>query len=70
MRASFTWIPLDAIVLESDAPDMCPPDESPPNEPSVIVRIAETLAKIRGESAEKIAVETRRNLLRLFDTMA
>ncbi|HPH03052.1 MAG TPA: TatD family hydrolase [Spirochaetota bacterium] len=70
MRASFAEIPLPSIVLESDAPDMCPIDETPPNEPSVIVRVAETLAKIRGESAEKIAVETRRNLLRLFDTMA
>jgi len=66
MRESFSGLPLEAIVLESDAPDMCPPDETPPNEPAVVIRLAGALAALRGESAETIAAGTRRNLVRLL----
>lgn len=66
MRESFSGLPLASIVLESDAPDMCPLDEVPPNEPAVVARLAGALATLRGEPAETIAAETRRNLVHLL----
>jgi len=66
IRESFSGLPLASIVLESDAPDMCPPDETPPNEPAVVVRLAGALSALRGEPADTIAAGTRRNLVRLL----
>lgn len=56
-------LPLNSIVLETDAPDMAP-EFSPrgqPNRPEYLLRIAQTLANLRGVSLEEIARATREN---------
>ena len=56
-------LPLESIVLETDAPDI-PPDflaRGRPNEPKYLPRIAETLAMLRGISLHEVATATTRN---------
>ncbi len=55
-------LPLDAIVLETDAPDI-PPEWQPGarNSPDQLPRIARTLADLRGVAIEAIAEATTRN---------
>jgi TatD DNase family protein len=60
-------IPLDHIVLETDAPYLPPvPFRGKLNESSYIVYIAEKLAEIKGISVEEIAAITTDNALRIF----
>jgi TatD DNase family protein len=66
LRETFSSIPLESIVIESDAPDMAPRDTTPPNEPTVVLRIAASLASLRGETKKAIASAARTNLLRLL----
>jgi TatD DNase family protein len=65
-------LPLDALVLETDAPDIPPQwlyrtaseraaGASSRNEPGELPRIARSLAELRGLSLEEIAAATRRN---------
>jgi TatD DNase family protein len=77
---AFTWprannlrrlavdLPLEAIVLETDSPDI------PPvwvgrgrNAPGELPRIAQTLAELRGLDIEAVAHATTRNACELFD---
>jgi TatD DNase family protein len=63
LRELATTLPLDSIVLETDAPDI-PPDfleRGLPNEPKYLPRIAQTLAELRGMSPEEIAHATTKN---------
>ena len=56
-------LPLESIVLETDAPDI-PPDfleHGMPNEPKYLPRIAEILAMLRGISLQEVATATTRN---------
>ena len=65
LRELATTLPLEAIVLETDAPDI-PPDfleRGQPNEPQYLPRIAQTLAELRGMSIEEIARITTENVL-------
>jgi TatD DNase family protein len=65
-------LPLEAIVLETDAPDI-PPDfleRGQPNKPEYIPRIAQTLAELRGMSAEEIARITTENVLSALPKLA
>lgn len=67
LRAVLRSIPLDSIVLETDAPDQ--PGASHRgmrNEPSFIISVLSVLAEIRLESRLKIAEETSNNSARLF----
>ena len=76
---AFTWprannlrrlaadLPLDAIVLETDSPDI------PPvwigrgrNAPGELPRIAQTLAQLRGLAVDAVALATTRNARELF----
>jgi hydrolase, TatD family len=60
-------IPLDRIVLETDAPYLTPvPYRGRRNESSYIPYIAEKIAQIRGISVEEVALETTSNACRLF----
>lgn len=60
-------IPLDRIVLETDAPFMAPvPYRGKRNEPSYVREVAARLAELRGMSIEEIAEVTTRNAQRLF----
>jgi TatD DNase family protein len=56
-------LPLESIVLETDAPDI-PPDflaRGLPNKPEYLPRIAQTLAALRDISLEDIAQATSAN---------
>ncbi len=62
IRALAAGLPLDAIVLETDAPDI-PPAWAPGrrNEPENLGRFAQVLADLRGVGVDEIVVATARN---------
>ena len=65
LRELAATLPLDSIVLETDAPDI-PPDfleRGAPNKPEYLPRIAQTLAELRGMTLEEIAAATTANAL-------
>jgi TatD DNase family protein len=65
LRELAATLPLDAIVLETDAPDI-PPDflqRGEPNKPEYLPRIAQTLAELRSLPLEEIARATTENVL-------
>jgi len=65
LRELAATLPLDSIVLETDAPDI-PPEFLPrgqPNRPSYLPRIAGTLAELRNMPEDKIARITSDNAL-------
>ena len=60
-------IPLDRLMLETDCPYMAPePYRGKRCDSSMLPRVAERLAEIRGGSAEEIVQMTCRNARRLF----
>lgn len=61
-------VPLDRLLLETDAPFLTPaPQRGTICEPKHVRITAEFLAKLRGESLEEIAKVTTRNAQALFD---
>ncbi|BBJ00407.1 TatD related DNase [Ferrigenium kumadai] len=65
LRELAATLPLDSIVLETDAPDI-PPDfleRGLPNEPQYVPHIAQTLVELRGLPLEEIARITTENVL-------
>ncbi len=68
LRELAATLPLDSIVLETDAPDI-PPDfleRGLPNEPKYLPRMAQTLAELRGMTLEEVAHITSANVSSLF----
>lgn len=62
IRRLAAGVPLDAIVLETDAPDMAPAWLHPRrNTPDQIPRIGAALAALRGVSADRVAQATSAN---------
>ncbi len=63
LRELAATLPLETIVLETDAPDIPPAflERGLPNEPQNIQTIAQTLADLRGVSLEEIAQATTAN---------
>jgi TatD DNase family protein len=62
IRALAAELPLDAIVLETDAPDIPPAwKQGGRNTPADLVPIAETLAKLRSLPLAEIAAATTKN---------
>jgi TatD DNase family protein len=60
-------LPLESIVLETDAPDIPPAWlDRGRNAPAELARIAQTLAELRGLSVEEIAAATSANARQLF----
>ncbi len=60
-------LPLDRILVETDAPYLAPmPNRGKRNEPAFVAYTAAFLAKLRGETPERIADATTENFLRLF----
>jgi len=60
-------LPLDAVLVETDAPWLAPaPDRGKRNEPAWVTRTAHTLAGLLAVSEEEIASVTTKNFLRLF----
>lgn len=71
LRQSVPHIPVDRLMLETDAPYLLPRDLDPRpktrrNEPSYLPHIARAVAHLRGEAAEDLAASTTRNATRLF----
>lgn len=65
--AMYKAIPLDSLVLETDAPFLTPvPYRGTICEPKHIALIAQFLADLRGESVEEIARITTQNARKLF----
>jgi len=65
LRELAATLPLESIVLETDAPDI-PPEfltRGEPNKPEYVPRIAQTLAELRGMTLEEIAQATTANAL-------
>lgn len=60
-------IPLEHLLLESDAPDMTPePLRGTPNEPAFLTLTARRLAELKGVTPERVAQITSANATRLF----
>ena len=60
-------VPLDQILVETDAPWLAPSSHrGKRNEPSMMVDTAAVLAGIKGVGAEEIAAATTKNFMRLF----
>ena len=65
------YIPLDRILLETDAPYVAPePYRGKRNEPAYIVETAKKLAELRGDSYEKIAETTTGTAYKIFKLSA
>lgn len=61
-------LPLESLVLETDAPDMTPePWRGRDNEPAFIVETARAVATIKGGDMAAVAAMTTRNAVRLLD---
>ena len=60
-------LPLDGVLVETDAPWLAPaPDRGKRNEPAWVTRTAQCLAGLHGISEEEIALATTKNFGRLF----
>ena len=67
IQATAKMLPLDRILVETDAPYLAPmPNRGKRNEPSYVAHTAAFLAALRGETPERIADVTTENFLRLF----
>ncbi len=67
LRALFADVPLDRILIETDAPYLTPQSRrGKRNEPAYVKEVAECLAVIRGVPLETTAAVTSHNAARLF----
>lgn len=76
IRRLASRLPLDALVLETDAPDIPPAwlghpgGERPRNEPAQLARIGRELAKLRGLAYEEVVAATGRNAKRVLPRLS
>ena len=67
IRAVATQVPLDRMLIETDAPFLAPvPHRGQRNEPGWVGRVAEKLADLRGLSIEEVASSTANNFFSFF----
>jgi TatD DNase family protein len=67
LRAVIATVPLDRLLVETDAPYLAPmPYRGKRNEPAFVVNTAAVLAQVKGVSPEEIAAATSANFFRLF----
>lgn len=60
-------MPLDRILLETDAPYLSPiPHRGKRNEPAYVRLVAEKVAELKGVSVEEVASQTTKNARRVF----
>lgn len=72
LREAVSYLPLDRLILETDAPFLLPKTMSPKpkssrNEPAYLAEIARHLALLTGRTPDEIALYSRRNTLNLFN---
>ncbi len=71
LRAIAASVPLDRLLVETDAPFLAPePQRGRRNEPAFVVHTAKVLADVKGIGFDDIAAITSGNALRLFHRMA
>ena len=67
LQATAARIPLDRLLIETDAPFLAPvPHRGKPGEPAFVADTAAFLAKLRGEATETLAAATSANFHALF----
>ena len=67
LRAIAAQVPLDRLLVETDAPYLAPdPFRGKTNEPAYVVHTAATLARVKDVSPEQLAAATTENFFRLF----
>lgn len=70
LRAIAKDVPLDRILVETDAPFLAPvPYRGKRNEPAYVASTAAVLAEVKGMSADDMAAASTQNALRLFSKM-
>jgi len=68
LRAIVADVPLDRILVETDAPYLAPmPYRGKRNEPAYVAHTAAAVAAVKGVSAEELARTSTDNFFRLFD---
>jgi TatD DNase family protein len=61
-------VPLDRLLIETDSPFLAPvPHRGSRNEPARVVHVAESIARLRGTTAEAVGEACRENFTRLFN---
>jgi TatD DNase family protein len=75
LREAVPAIPLDRLLIETDAPYLLPRDLTPKphsrrNEPQFLVHVLERVAALRGDPVETVAAATTANAERLFGLSA
>ncbi len=67
LREVASKVPLDRILIETDAPYLAPvPFRGKPNEPGYVSYVAEKIAELRGLSVEEVGAISSQNFYRLF----
>ena len=63
-----SFVPLDRILVETDAPYLAPaPHRGKLNHPALVRHVAEEVARLRGINVEELAEATTANFFRLFE---
>jgi TatD DNase family protein len=71
LRATMKFVPLDRILIETDAPYLAPiPMRGKRNEPAFVKHVAQMLAQVKDLSFEDIAEATTGNFKKLFSKVA
>ncbi len=71
LRAIARDVPLDRILIETDAPYLAPvPHRGRRNEPAYVAATAQAVAEAKGMAPEALAEAARANTLRLFSRIA
>lgn len=67
LREVAAAIPLDRMLIETDAPYLAPvPHRGQTNEPGFVMHVAEAIAQLRGIRVEAVGEATTQNFFRLF----
>ncbi len=67
LRAVVRFVPLDRMLVETDAPFLAPvPHRGQRNEPAWVARVAEKIAELKGIGPDEVAAVTGRNAARVF----
>jgi TatD DNase family protein len=71
LRAVIAPVPLDRLVIETDAPYLAPiPHRGRRNEPAYLIHTAEAVARVKGVTPEELGRATTANFFRLFGKAA